>query len=417
MGWQAYLAYKAIFPTGRRGSFFGLMSVLGVALGVMVLVIAQSIVNGLGESIRQPIRATQGDIQIRGLGGEPLQEPEAVLAECFKNLPEGTIVGASPFAWGPVMLQREGRSCFPFAWGLEFGVETPAIAIKNYLKDCPVDALGEGELFISSGLAKNFGLQAGDLLDLYTPLMLERLKDDEVLLPREFLVKGVFQTGWAQLDRSTIVCRLDLLQELLGLDDAVHGVALRVHPGTPLEPLADALNDILEEAGFLAEGLVWSDLAYELLSLLATEKRVLLFMLLFIVLVAAFSIAVALMLTAVKKTREIGLLMALGASRVSVALTFFWQGLFLGTLGSFLGLGGALLALFYRQPLAEGVARLCGSPALMRLYGVQGQIPSEILASDVILSLLFSIVVCTLAAALPAWYGTRGSPAQALRLE
>lgn len=407
------MAGKGIFPTGRRGSFFGYMGVLGVALGVMVLVVALSIVNGLGESIRRPIRATQGDIQLRGLGGEPLREPQ----EALQAVPPKVLQGHSAFAWGPVMLQLEGQTRFPFAWGVQAQHPNAAIPIQDYLKDSLQPELDSDVLWISSGLAKNFDLHLGDSVDLYTPLMLERLKEDEVLLPRELTVTGIFETGWGQLDRNTIVCSLDFLQDVYDLDAAVHGLALRIQPDVPLQPLVEHINAELEARGLDAEAFLWTDLAYELLGLLATEKRVLLFIMLFIILVAAFSIAVALMLMAVKKTRDIGLLVALGSTRGSIALVFILQGLLLGTLGSFLGLAGALTALHYRQPLAQALAQLLSNPHLMRLYGVQGQIPAEVLLSDVLISLLFSILVCTLAAALPALYAARTAPAQALRLD
>ncbi len=421
MRWYTYVGMKYIFPTGRWGSFFGYMGMLGVALGVMVLLVSQSVINGIGDSVRTPVRATQGDLQIRSLEGSALKEPYAIMDWLRQEFPE--IQGQSAFAWGPVMLAFGEQMRFPFAWGLDEAAGNPAIVVEPYVQS----RLGQGplrddELWVSSSLATSMGLLLGDAVTLYTPLMLEGLKNDpqqdaECLLPREFTVAGIFSTGWTQMDRNTLICTLSVFQELYALSDAVHGIALRLGPKVAIKKLMDRIHSGLLEQGFVAEVLAWTDLAYDLLALLDTEKRVLLFIMLFIILVAAFSIAVALMLTAVKKTRDIGLFMALGASRLSVGLLFCFQGFFLGLVGGLIGLAGALGAIHYRQALIQGLAKLLNNPNIMKIYGVHGLIPAKVLTSDLLLTLGFALLVSSLAGLLPALHSAKVQPGEALRLE
>jgi lipoprotein-releasing system permease protein len=209
MPWYLYHALKQLFPSGRFFSFFSLMSIVGVMLGVCVLIIVQSVMNGFGEGIRQRLTETQGDIRIRS----------------------NAVVGASPYTEGVIMLQYLNRPQFPFVRGIDPWSEEPVVPIDKFLTVGSMDDFDDEGIFLGEGLAYSLKAGAGSIVEVFTPLMLEALKQDEVLLPREFKVVGLFRTGSPQVDGNTMITTLRVMQELYGLEDGVHGIVLKLRPG------------------------------------------------------------------------------------------------------------------------------------------------------------------------------------------
>ncbi len=410
MPWYFYHALKQLFPTGRPVSFFSLMSILGVMLGVCVLIIVQSVMNGFGENIRSRIVQTQGDIRIRGTG--IIQDWEAQLAGVESH---SMVVGAAPFAEGVIMMQHGKRPLFPAVRGIDPEAEEKVIPMQSFLTMGSFEDFDDRGVFLGEGLA--FSLQAGpgSTVEVFTPLMLEALKEDEVLLPREFKVLGLFRTGSPAVDGNTVITTLRVMQELYGLGEGVHGLSVRLKPGADARVVSDAL-----EAELLAEGMravSWQEANEDFLFVIEQEKLVISFIIIFIILVACFSIAIALMMAVLRKTREIGLLVAMGSPPREVAASFCLQGMVIGVTGTIFGIGLALLALHYRAQILSIYASLSGNELnFLGIYDVY-QLPVHYLASDFIMVTLFALVVSTLAGLVPAIRAARLRPAEALRNE
>ncbi len=410
MPWYFYHALKQLFPSGRFFSFFSLMSIVGVMLGVCVLIIVQSVMNGFGEGIRQRLVQTEGDIRIRS--NEIIFDWERQL-ETLRARPE--VVAASPFAEGVVMLQHENRPQFPMIRGIDPIAEERVIPVERFLTMGDFKDFDDSGVFLGEGLAYTLQAQPGSTVEVFTPLMLERLKEDEVLLPREFEVIGLFRTGSPQVDGNTMISTLRVMQELYGLDDGVHGFFLRLRPGADATAVSGAL-----EASVLREGLdavSWLESNQDFLFVIEQEKRIISFIIIFIILVASFSIAIALMMAVIRKTREIGLLVAMGARPRQVAYSFCLQGLVIGVVGTLLGILMALICLHYRRPILAAYAKLTNSEVnFLGVYDVY-EIPVHYLPADFIAVTGFAVLVSTLAGLLPAIRAARLKPADALRSE
>jgi len=409
MPWYCYLAFKQLFPTRRFFSFFSFMSIVGVALGVSVLVIVQSVMNGFGEEIRSTIVSTNGDVRVESdnvmRGWRPLLERLSADSE---------VQGAAPYAHGVVMLQHGDRPAFPFFRGIDPVREQRVLPLDEFLISGEVDDLDDGSVFLSEGMARSIGARKGATVEVYTPLMIERLEQDEVLLPRELEVAGIFRTGWNEIDANTMIGTLRLMQELYALGDGVHGITVRLREGVAADRFAESLNQSLEPP---KEAVSWLESQRDFLFILSMEKWVISFIIIFIVLVASFSIAIALMMTVVRKTREIGLLVAMGGTPRQVAANFCIQGFLIGVTGTILGIGFALLCLNYRNVIIQKFAAWTKSEdAFLRFYQF-ADLPVHYLASDFILVSVFAVVVSTLAGLLPAWRAARLKPADALRSE
>ncbi|CAA6696811.1 MULTISPECIES: ABC transporter permease [unclassified Lentimonas] len=410
MPWYIYHALKQLFPSGRFFSFFSLMSIVGVMLGVCVLVIVQSVMNGFGEGIRSRLVETQGDIRIRS--NEVVYDWEAVTEDL---LAEDTVMGVAPFAEGVIMLQHENRPQFPMIRGIDPVAEEDVIPLQKFLTWGDLEEFDDDGVFLGEGLARTLKARPGSVVEVFTPLMLERLKEDEVLLPREFTVIGLFRTGSPQVDGNTMISTLRVMQELYGLEDGVHGMVLKLRPGVRADEFSEELEDRVLRPGLRAVS--WIEANGEFLFVIEQEKRVISFIIIFIILVASFSIAIALMMAVLRKTREIGLLVAMGGRPHQVAYSFCFQGFVIGTIGTVVGIGLAILCLHYRTGILAGYATLTNSHVnFLGQYDVY-EIPVHYLMSDFVVVTCFAIVISTLAGLLPALRAARLKPADALRSE
>lgn len=410
MPWPIYLALKQLFPTGRV-SFFTLISIVGVGLGVALMLVSTSIMGGFGHQIQRMIIDTQGEVQVRAR--LPLNEASAPRVE--QALRGNTAVaGYAPYAAGVVMLEHRKRPAFPTITGFDVDRMRRVIPLERYLIAGSFDDLDDDSVIVSSILARNLGLDVGDTVSVYSPLMMERLKANEVLLPREVRVAGIFQIGHQQLDSSTVLCSLRLMQDLYGLGRSIHGYNVRLKPGLDEYAVAAQLNAALPATAY---ALTWFESNADFQSVLSFERNMIFFLLTFIIVVAAFSITSSLLMSVVRKTREIGLLAAMGGKARDVALCFCAQGLVIGFGGTAVGLGLGFALLHWRDVLVKLIARMTmGEEAFVKFYQFSA-LPAHTQAQDVVTIIVFSLVAATLAGLIPAWRAARLKPVEALRSE
>jgi len=410
MSWPIYLAVKQLFPTGRV-SFFTLISFLGVGLGVALMLVSTSVMGGFGHQIERMIIDTQGELQIHAR--VPLNESKAALVE--QSLKASTAVEAyAPYAAGVVMLEHATKPAFPIIQGFDYDQMRRVIPLERYLTNGSMDDLDDDSIILSSLLARALGVSIGDKVSIYSPLMMERIKRNEVLLPREVRVAGIFHIGHQQLDSSTVLCSLRLMQDLYGLKQSFHGYNLRLKPGANIDATATALNEVLPLG---TSALTWFESNADFQAVLSFERNMIFFLLTFIIVVAAFSITSSLLMSVVRKTREIGLLAAMGGRPRDVALCFCAQGLFIGVGGTLLGLGLGFLLLYFRNNVVQLIAKFTmGQDAFEHFYQFSS-LPAYTTSKDVIIIVVFSLLASMLAGLLPAWRAAKLKPVEALRSE
>ncbi len=390
-------------------SFFSAISILGVTLGVAVLVIVQSVMNGFGEEIRSKIVDTSGQVRVES--GEIIYNHRQ-LSSMVDDEPG--VTGATPYAEGVVMLQHVNRPAFPFVRGIDPETVEEVIPIRRFLLGGDLDDLDDESVFVSSQLATQLGIYRGATVDVYTPLMLDHMKEGEVLLPRSLEVVGIFETGYGAVDANTLVITLRLMQELYGLENGIHGLSLRLADGVDPDQAAASLNQVLPSP---AKAYSWLDTNRDLLFVLQLEKTVMFFIIIFIILVASFSIASSLLTSVVRKTREIGLLGALGGRAWQSAAIFCLQGFLIGFVGTVLGMVFSVLVLTYRNEIVHTFARWTESEAaLIRFYQFVN-LPLHYSARDIVLIIVFTLLISTFAGLIPAWRAARLKPSEALRNE
>jgi lipoprotein-releasing system permease protein len=407
MDWPTYLAYKNLFPSQRKFTFFTAMSVLGVTLGVAVLVVVQSVMNGLQSDIKRKIVHMQGEIRIEG---KNIIENPVDFEKKLQGFNE--IVANAPYILGVVMMMHDGTPIFPMAKGIDGDREGRVTNIGETSPLCSLENLDDDCVIIGEQLALRYGIQIGDCVEIYTPLALEALRKDNIIFPRDVRVAGYFSAN--NCDQNLILCSLSLMQNLYELGGGVHGFTLKLCDGQSIEKCTKTLKKFLGDA---YEVIDWIHGNGELLFALRWEKTMMFFVLLFILLVASFSISSSLITNVVRKTREIGLIIAIGGNRCGVAKWFCLQGFFIGLCGTILGIVSGVAVLCHRDhilQLATWVMKWEGAQNYLSQFI---RLPVKYAAEDFIIISLFSLLICVLSGIIPGIKAAKINPAEALHCE
>ena len=304
------------------------------------------------------------------------------------------------------------------------------------LTDGPIDRglgipvfhpLSEGEPF-RKGNRFQFHVLKGSTIEVFFPAMVTKAKEDEVIPPREVRVGGIFEVPWQGFHTEALIGTMRFMQDMRGGEGTVDGFYFRAIKSVArdeqkLGHSCKELNDFLGEGWSVIPWFVENAWFFDLLKF---EEYLMILIMVPIGLVAAFAIAIALMTSVLRKTREIGLLVAMGGRRVSVGAVFCLQGFIIGLLGSILGCGFALLFMFFRDELMTFIVQKiageegqAGVSQFYDFYSLQIYYPWESSSSlSTFLIFAFSaVLVSTIAGLLPAWRATRLNPAEALRSE
>jgi len=412
MPWYLYLAFKQLFPTGRRFPFFTVIAVISVSLGVALLIVVQGVMGGFGHEIRKMIVNTQGDVQVKS---DRLMENPAELQKLIGQVPG--VVASTAFAEGVVMLEFERKVAYPAVQGIDLGRVTDVIPLDTYLRQGTLEALDDDSIILSVTLASTLGAHVGDKVSVYSPLLLEKIDTDEVLLPRELRVAGIFEIGHQQLDSSLVIVTLRLTQELYNLGKSVHGISVRVGAGVDALSTAVKIEEALKPSGFKGRARSWAEINQDFMVILQLEKGILTVILLFVVLVAAFLTMSLLLVLVLKKTREIGLLGALGANPRDIALCFCLQGIGIGVVGTMGGFALGFTFLHFRNDVLWVLTRFEGSQEMLSRFYQLTQVPAHSEPRDLVIVVVAAITLSTLAGLVPALIAARLKPVEALRSE
>jgi lipoprotein-releasing system permease protein len=238
-------------------------------------------------------------------------------------------------------------------------------------------------------------------------------------LPDDYEVRGIFDTGYYEYNARFIITSLVNAQDLYDLDDSVHGLFVTLNDPDRADadkaPLERALNARLNTGPYYLQS--WMDDNSGILSALVVEKEVMFYLLFFIVLVAALCILSAQITFVIQKTREIGMLKALGATQLQISGIFLGQSAIIGVIGVASGYGLGMLAVVYRNEFLHFMRRATGWELFPKsVYGF-GDLPALIMPRDLAIICISSFVICVLGGLLPAIRAGRLKPVEALRYE
>lgn len=418
---ELLLALRYLRPKRTFVSVITLISVLGVTLGVAVLIIVISVMSGFDRQLREKILGF--NTHIRVMPSEGLTDNYGELMRRIRENPK--VSATAPFVMGRVLLQTEavnGKSRWeaPLLRGLDTTLETNLSVLPKSIKAGDFDVSNRG-LLLGTEFARAMDLWVGDRVSIYSPHDLQKMKEEQekggtqkARLPDEFEVRGIFDVGYYEFNMSVIMTSLEDSQELYALDNGVHGVLVMLKD--PNQAMV-VKEDLQKTLGHDYEFVTWMEENENLLSALIVEKNVMFYLLFFIMIVAALCILSALITFVVQKTREIGMLKALGATDWQVSILFLSQGAFVGVVGVLAGYGLGMLALAYRNEFLQFMTRITGFELFPRSIYHFTELPALIVPGDVLLICSSALVVCTLGGLIPAWRAGRLKPVEALRYE
>ena len=418
---ELFLALRYLRPKRTFVSVITLISILGVALGVAVLIIVISVMSGFDHDLRDKILGFNAHLTV-SKSGETMKNYAAVEKIISQNK---NVRGVSPFVFGPVLVETAGDTNHPslqdapMLRGIDPETEGKISRLPQDLVEGKFDLSGRG-LIVGVDFANNLRLSVGDHLSIYSAREIKKMKaahdrkDDEAILPDDYEVRGIFDAGYYEYNARVIVTSLDNAQDLYDLDDSVHGLFVMLNDPYQANLVKGQLNRALNGEYYVS---TWMEQNSGILNALIVEKNVMFYLLFFIVLVAALCILSAQITFVVQKTREIGMLKALGASNLQISGIFLGQSGIIGVIGVASGLGLGMLALAYRNQFLHFMNHLTGFELFpASVYGF-GELPAVIAPRDVAIICVSSFVICVLGGVLPAVRAGRLKPVEALRYE
>ncbi len=428
-----FLALRYLRPKRTFVSFITLLSILGPTLGVAILLIVNSIMAGFGKDIQENIMSWQAHLHVFPNMKSTMDEPEKIIEILEKHG-----VKASPLIQDSALIQVKASTLSgeteqviqpKVVYGIDPAREGEVTGIKGAMIYGKFD-IEEGEALVGDRLANAVGLRIGSSFLIHSPARLTQNvkwdKDgqvhvgqpDEVYLPEEVKVVGIFSMGFAEFDENVIFVRRDQAADLFGYD---WGTATSVQGKVPdpmqMDKLMQELNGDINEPNRLRRFKIvtWKERNQMLFSTLQVEKKLMAFLMTFILLVASFSIAATLITVVVQKTREIGTLKAVGVSSWTVARIFMFQGAAIGVFGTTFGITLGLLVIHYRNAIAAILSKILGHDVFPpELYHLN-HLPALWTANDLVTVSILSMTICILAALIPAIFASALPPAKSLQ--
>ena len=399
------LRYSLTRRRNRFLSFVSLISMLGVSLGVMVLIVALSVINGSINSLRNEALKSVPHVTIAGESLESNWERQAVNAQLSDQ-----VLAAAPFLEGEAVLRYQGKNIFIRVRGVDPQREAEIVNNESQSFSNLLDILQErnNSIILGTQLASQLGISSGNELSVTSlnSLLTRSLSD----------AQGFEVTGFADFgiygNQAIALINLNEARELFAQDRGVNlQLRLRVSDIFNAELIA---MDLFENAGNL-DIQSWNETQATLFNALNMEKLLTSFMLLMIVVIGAVNIISTLVMVVSDKTSDVAILRTMGASRSIIMKIFVIQGLIVGIVGTTIG---ALLGLLLANNITklslwlEQLINLVFADANIYLIS---HLQTRVNVSEVMLVCLIALLICFLATLYPAFRASKIQPAEALR--
>jgi len=378
-------------------SFTTWISIIGIAIGVMALIVVIAVMTGFQNEIRERILGINPHILVLNLN-EEIKEPKHIV-DIIKQSKE--VTNAFPFATFQAMIQSGRQLSGVIVKGIN---PEDMVFMKKLIKEGSIESLNEkGNILIGKELAKHLGLFNGDYMSLMVPFA---GVSPMGAIPETFRARvgGVFETGMYEIDNTLIVMSLKDVEEMLGIKAT--GIEVKVKD---VYRVNEIRREIIKNLGFGFFARTWIEMNRNLFSALKLEKIAMFIILALIIFVASFNIISSLVMTVMEKKKDIAILKAMGAKKRSIMKIFMVEGITIGIIGALIGsLSGYLICEIIRRykiiKLPEDIYYITTLPVKISLF-------------DVILVASITTVICVLSTIYPSFKGAKIDPVETLRYE
>ena len=412
MCFELFVALRYLFARRKQAFIYviSVMAILGVALGVGALVVVLGVYNGLTTDMRDKILGANAHGIVMTYAPQAFaKHPD--LARRIGEV-EG-VTGVTPFIYTEVMLSAEGGVKGVVLRGIDPESAPPVLTMLQQLRSGSVQALSEQDaesgaqrIVIGDELAKRLRLGVGSRVNLLSPT---GQKSAQGFAPkiRPFVVAGIFKTGMFEYDSTLAFVSLGAARDVLGLQDSfLTGMEITVSDVFQADVIGERLTSTLGSPFYVR---TWMEMNANLFAALKLEKIGMFILLAMVVLIGSFSIVATLVMLVMEKTKDIAIMMSMGATRRMIRRIFMLQGAIIGLIGTLLGyvLGlslGWLLKRYQFIKLPENVYTL-------------DHLPISISTADVLIIGASAMLLCFLATLYPSRQAARLVPSEALRYE
>ncbi len=400
MNWKIFVGLRYLTRRSKERfiSIISVISVLGVIVGVAALVVVISIMTGFDIEIREKIIGTYSHIIVLKEGGISNTE------EAISTLNEKEhIVASAPFIEEQAFLKYKDNTVGVLLRGLDEKREGAVSNVREYINSGKL-SFGNNGIIIGSELAKALRIRKNDTLTVFSPYSNRGKK---------FTVSGTFTSGRYDYDANIVFISLTEAKALFKRD-SVSGIGVRVDNEFNAYAIKRALQNDFHYP-FTVK--TWMELDKNLMRALAIEKKMMFIILALIIVVACFNVASSLIMQVIEKTKDIGILRAIGAKASDIKTIFIFLGLSVGALGAFLGSVIGILIAGNINVIAGTIEKATGLELFPSDIYYLSSIPVKIVAQDVAVIAAFSLTLALAASLYPAWKASRLNPVEAIRYE
>ncbi len=405
---ERIISLRNLRPKKKEGflKIISIFSFIGIMLGVAILIIVMSVMNGFKTDLTKKILGLNPHVVINSNGFYLDDNFISSLKRDFKDIS----LSKSYSGEGIIISRNNAKGVI--LKGIDKNEENIIEFFKNYSSIGNLKDLNSNQIFIGSELAFNLDLKEGDSLSLMSSAFVATPLGS---LPKQenFKVIGIFNTGFLEFDQNIIF--LNIKDALSIFDKNIEDQNIEVYLDNPLK--ADSYKKKIQEKNENFFIYTWSDLNKSLFSALKVERNVMFVILSLIVVVAAFNIISGLTILIKNKTKEIAILKTLGLSNRSIKKTFFLTGL---SIGFFATLSGIILGVLFSLNI-EKVRVFLSNVFNFEIFPADiyflEKLPSEINPSSILIIFFISLIISAVASYLPAMRISKMSTFRALRYE
>lgn len=409
MSFELWVAVRYLLARRKQAflSLISLVSTIGVAVGVMALVIALALMTGLQQELRDRLVGSAAHVYVWNVFGGGFDDYHAE-AEKLNAMPR--VLGAAPSIIGKALATTSHGEAFITVKGIDPALEKGVTEVAQSVRRGSLFELEQvertvfGGIVLGEGVSEQLGASVGDDVTLITP---HGTLSPMGLIPRprRFRIVGIFSLGIYEYDHAYGFVTLDVAKRLLN-KDRVEMMEVRVDDMYASREIAEDLEERLG-SGYLTED--WSRLNQQLFSALWIEKMAISIAIGLIVMIAALNIVASLILLVMEKSQDIAILKTMGARGRSIMKIFMLQGFIIGLVGTTVGatMGYIVSAILDRYQLIR---------LDMQIYQV-AYLPFTVEPIDFILVIITALAICFVATIYPSRQASRLNPAEALRYQ